>query len=92
MSKDKIEWVTLVAPEIIKLSDNQQVRVEVKQGGDKTGLSIRHWFRGENTSTGKMEWIPTKKGIWLPIDKRQELVQSLILVVQNYAVFLTGRL
>ena len=92
------EWVTIVAPEIISLNDTTQVRVEVTQsppdesGNTRKGFTIRQYFRGTKEKTGpdKLKvgpWKPTKKGVWIPLDKRglgNELVQAVMTVWANY--------
>ena len=88
------EWVTLCAPEIINLTQTKQVRVEVKQappsedGKIRKGLSIREWFEGTASKTGpdklKRQWHPTKKGVWIPIDKANEAVKAIMTVWANY--------
>ena len=96
MSKDSVEWVTVVAPEIIEINDGTQLRIEVTKGGEKVGLSIRQWYRGtDKDSDEKLKvgpWLPTKKGVWIPIKLRQDVLKSLMLVIQNYEVKMQERL
>ena len=90
MSRQPIKWTTIVAPEIIELNETTQIRIEVTQGGDKKGLSIRQWFRGTQDKTGPNKlkvgpWLPTKKGVWIPITRAMEVHAALTIVLQNYS-------
>jgi hypothetical protein len=96
MSKDN-EWVTVVAPEIIKVNDGRQIRVEVKQSPEgRKGLSIRQWFRGtDEESKHKLRvgpWIPTKNGIWIRIENALQVHAALTIVMQNYSAKMQERL
>jgi hypothetical protein len=96
MTNKSEEWTTIVAPEIIKVNDATQIRVEVKQSPEgRKGLSIRQWFRGtDKESKDKLKvgpWLPTKKGIWIRIENALQVHAALTIVIQNYSAKMQER-
>ena len=65
----------------IRKSSTDELRIEIRDYKDKKYLDIRSWFRESEESD---KWIPTKKGVTVPIELLEQFVDAVENVTHSY--------
>lgn len=70
--EDIPESETTINISAVELAATQKIVISISKFKDKLFFDMRHWFRQEAGN-----WIPTKKGVHLPLDKSFQIAEIL---------------
>lgn len=65
--------------EIIEKNPIERIQVELKEYRKKQYLDIRTYYRSDDG-----DWKPTKKGVTIPPDCMEDLLQAVIKINEEY--------